>query len=177
MQVISTSLRSNCKPLIWKGEKDLKKKTAIEGYICIILFVAMTITMFIEVIARYIFSFSLPWTGELTRYLFIWFIFISASYAVTEKAHIKVESIHGILPNRLKGIANLLGTIIWLGLTVLITYLGINYALSMFGSTSTALKIPMGVVYLGIPIGYGLMSIRILIQLIRHFKSEEKRTV
>lgn len=168
LSVISTEM------LRIKEESSLNKRTPIEGYVCVLLFAIMTITMFIEVIARYIFNASQPWTGELSRYLFVWFIFISASYAAAEKAHIKVETIHELLPEKVKGIANTVGNCIWLGLTILVTYLGIDYAMSMFGSTSIALKIPLGIIYFGIPIGYGLMSIRIIIQIIKSFQSKEK---
>ncbi|GAA0335141.1 hypothetical protein GCM10008931_28420 [Oceanobacillus oncorhynchi subsp. oncorhynchi] len=152
-----------------------KKRAPIEGYICVLLFIVMTAVLFLEIIARYFFNASISWTGELSRYLFIWFIFISASYAVAERAHIRVESLHHLLPVKIRPIANIIGMIIWFGVTSLVTYLGIDYALTMMNSISAAMKLPMGLVYLGIPTGYGLMSLRLLFQiygLIRDLKSQ-----
>ncbi|GAB3042250.1 TRAP transporter small permease [Virgibacillus ainsalahensis] len=152
---------------------EKEKKRPIEAYISFFLFVIMTITMFVEVVARYIFSSSISWTGELTRYLFVWFIFISASYALAEKAHIRVEALNSLLPNKVRPFANLVGAVVWLAFSLFVSYLGVDYALTMFNSTSAAMNVPMGIIYLGIPIGYFLMSLRLIGQIINTIRGDE----
>ena len=123
----------------------------------------MTVIMFSGVIWRYVFNSSLIWAEELSRYLFIWFVFISASYAVISKAHIRVEALNMLVPLKIRPYVNLLGSFIWMLFCIYISYLGIQYAITLLNqnSTSAALNLPMGLVYLGIPIGYILMAIRI----------------
>lgn len=150
-----------------------KERKPIEGYICFALLLAMTLVMFVGVIFRYVFNASLSWSEELSRYLFIWFIFLSMSYAVTQKAHIRVESLNRIIPKKIRPYINIIGKIIWLGFGVFVTYLGIKYALTMNTSVSAAMKIPMSIVYLGIPLGYFLMSLRLLFQIVESIKNPE----
>lgn len=62
----------------------------------------------------------------------------------------------------------LLGGIIWLAFSLFVAYQGVKYALPMIqaGSKSPAMGVPTGIVYLGIPIGYFLMSVRLFVQII-----------
>ena len=150
-----------------------KKRRPLEGYICFALLITMTLVMFVGVVFRYVFNSSLSWSEELSRYLFIWFIFLSTSYAVTEKAHIRVESLNRVVPKKIRPYINIVGKIIWFALGLFVTYLGIKYAMTMNGSVSAAMKIPMSIVYLGIPLGYFLMSLRLLSQIIESIKNPE----
>ncbi len=51
---------------------------------------------------------------------------------------------------------NLIGSFVWMLFSLYISYLGFQYAFNLYkqNATSAALNLPMGVVYLGIPIGY-----------------------
>lgn len=148
-----------------------KKRRPIEAYISFSLLLSMTFIMFIGVIFRYVFNSSLSWTEELSRYMFIWFIFISTSYAVIEKAHIKVESLNRLIPEKIRPYTNIIGKIIWFVFSLFVSYLGVTYSMSMTASVSAAMKIPMSIVYFGIPLGYFLMSIRLLFQIIESIKN------
>lgn len=150
-----------------------KKRRPIEGYMSFVLLLTMTFVMFIGVIFRYVFNASLSWSEELSRYLFIWFIFISTSYAVTERAHIRVEALNKIIPKKIRPYMNIVGRIIWFAFSLFVTYLGVSYAMSMTTSVSAAMKLPMTLVYFGIPIGYFLMSIRLFVQIIQSIKNPE----
>ncbi|CAM4204219.1 TRAP transporter small permease [Lacicoccus alkaliphilus] len=146
-------------------------KKPIEAYVSLLLLAVMTVIMFAEVIARYIFNSSISWSSELVRYLFIWFIFISASYAVVEKAHIRIESIPMIIPTKIRPYTNLIGKFIWASLSIFVAYIGLQYSLTVWNSTSPALQWSMGLMYLGIPIGYFLMTLRLIKQLIVEIRS------
>lgn len=149
------------------------KRKPLEAYVCFVLLAVMTSCMTLEVTSRYLFGSSFVWAEELTRYLFIWFIFISASYAVIERAHIKADSFIAIFPLRIRPYISLVGTLIWIAFSLFVTYQGIIYALTLIdaGSKSPALGISTGIVYMGIPIGYFLMSLRLIVQVIGDFRT------
>ncbi|HEY4622298.1 MAG TPA: TRAP transporter small permease [Metalysinibacillus sp.] len=142
-----------------------QKRKPFEAYACFIILAVMTAVMFAGVVWRYVFNSSLVWSEELTRYLFIWFVFLSASYAVTTKSHIRVDALNMMIPVKIRKYVNLIGSIVWVGFSFFIAYLGVEYALNLLdqNTISAAIKAPMGIVYLGIPIGYSLMGIRIFI--------------
>ncbi|QGG53739.1 TRAP transporter small permease [Lysinibacillus pakistanensis] len=144
-------------------EKPMKKP--IEAYASFAILLIMTLVMFAAVVSRYVFNSSIVWAEELSRYLFVWFVFISASYAVITKAHIRVEALNMIIPKKIRPYVNLIGSFIWMLFSLYISYLGFQYAFNLYkqNATSAALNLPMGVVYLGIPIGYFLMAIRIFV--------------
>lgn len=154
-------------------EEKKRKRIPIEGYISIILLVAMTGIMFTGVIFRYVFNSSLSWSEELSRYLFIWFVFISMSYAVKEKAHIRVEALNRLIPKSIRPYINILGRIGWLVFAGFVTYLGVTYAMTMTNSVSAAIKLPMSLVYFGIPLGFFFMAVRLVFQIGESIKNPE----
>ena len=76
----------------------------LEEVIIIILLGLMVIIMGIQVFMRYVLAKSLPWPEELTRYLFIWFVFLGISYGIRYNIHIKVDIIETVFPNKSKGV-------------------------------------------------------------------------
>ena len=61
---------------------------------------AMTIITFVNVVMRYVFNASLIWGLELTLALFAWLVLFGMSYAVKVTAHLGVDAIINILPQR-----------------------------------------------------------------------------
>ncbi|MBM4763837.1 TRAP transporter small permease [Bacillus sp. B15-48] len=148
------------------------RKVPIEGYVCFILLMAISIVMGMEIVARYVFSNSFRWAGELSRYLFIWFTFVGASYAIIENSHIKIEALKMAFPEKVRPYLEMVGNILWFLFSVFIAYIGFKYSINLLGSnnTSTAMQIPIGIVYISIPIGYTLMAFRLLWLAIKEFK-------
>lgn len=65
-----------------------------------ILLGAMTIITFVNVVLRYVFNASLIWGLELTLALFAWLVLFGMSYAVKVTAHLGVDAVINILPQR-----------------------------------------------------------------------------
>lgn len=63
-----------------------------EEFILVILLLAMTLIMGIQVFTRYLLGNSLAWSEEITRYLFIWSGFISVSYCTKKCISIGMSS-------------------------------------------------------------------------------------
>ena len=63
---------------------------AEEGLIAFLL-AAMTLIIFGQVIARYIFNYSFVWAHELVTYLFAGLIFLGMAYGVRVGAHIGID--------------------------------------------------------------------------------------
>lgn len=149
-----------------------EKHESIEGYVSFILLLAMTIVMMMEVVARFIFQSSFQWSVELSRYLFVWFIFISASYAITQNTHIRIEGLNNLLPAKIRPYLVLIGNFLWVMLSLFVAYIGIKYSVDALnsGQISTVMRIPMGFIYLAIPVGYVLMALRLLLHEIKMVK-------
>lgn len=142
--------------------KHLKKT---EAYVGGILLAVMTVVMASEVVMRYFVGHSLIWAEELVRYLFIWFIFLGSSYCVPIRQHITVDLLVQVLPKKAASGIECITTALWILLCGVMTYLTSNYTMTVFlrGEVSTALHVPMWAIYLAMPTGFLLMTVRLII--------------
>lgn len=139
-----------------------------------------SILLFIQVVMRYIFSNSLAWSEELARFLYIWEVWLGIAYAAKNSAHFRVTLIFSVIKGKGELCLNLIILIVWMCFGLFFTYTGAQtvIAIAKFGQLSSAMRIPMWIPYLGIPVGAGLMSLRLLEQivtLLKDAKGKEKQ--
>lgn len=142
--------------------KHLKKT---EAYVGGILLAVMTVVMASEVVMRYFVGHSLIWAEELVRYLFIWFIFLGSAYCIPVRQHITVDLLVQVLPEKVAHGIECITTVLWTLLCGVMTYLTASYTMTVFlrGEVSTALHVPMWAIYLAMPTGFFLMTVRLII--------------
>jgi len=123
--------------------------------------------VFFQIVMRYVFSHSLSWTEELARYLFLWQVWLGASFAVKKRAHLKITVLTDSLSGLPKKRVELLALILWFSVSFFLAYSGGKLALLLLqrGQVSPAMRMPMGYAYASVPIGCSLMCIRLLEQL------------
>ncbi len=147
-----------------------------EEYLSVLLFSLMTVLIFLQIIFRFLLNASLDWTEELGRYTFIWLVYLSASLAVKRNRHIRVEIVEKLLPRKSSKWFGFLAELIWLLFSLTMVkqgYLVAKMNLQM-GQNSPSLYLPMGLVYAIIPIGFGLISLRVLQKIILRFKNNNQ---
>ena len=127
----------------------------IEEYLLVYSLVFNVILVFSQVIMRSIFNLSLSWSEELSRYIFIWQIWLGTSIAIKEDKHINVELIYQIVKSKkAKKIISIVGMLIWLGFSVFLVQSGTELAISMFkrNAISSGMRIPLYLIYVSLPI-------------------------
>jgi TRAP-type C4-dicarboxylate transport system permease small subunit len=72
----------------------------LEEFLMVIMLIAMTVIMGIQVFSRYIMGISLSWSEEITRYLFIWSAFLSVSLCTRKCISIKIDQFIKMFPPR-----------------------------------------------------------------------------
>lgn len=152
----------------------LKLANNIEEILSVILFTIMTVLIFLQILFREFAEFSLDWTEELGRYSFIWLVYISASLAVKHNRHLRIEVVEVLLPKKLSKWYTVFGYTIWLVFSLFMVKEGFYVAqhILVSGQTSPSVGLTMGYVYMIIPIGFTLISIRILQFIIRKIRFE-----
>ena len=133
-----------------------------EEWILVVIMLALSVVVFLQVVFRYS-GHSLSWSEELSRYLAIWATFLGASYGFRYGAHIGVEAFKTWLPFRARRIVDLIADLA----VVIISALMCKYAIEIivnthlkFGQVSPAMRMPMWIAYLAMPIGYAMMFLR-----------------
>ena len=140
----------------------------LEEYILVILSIFTVVIIFSQVVLRYIFSSSLPWSEEIARYAFIWMIYVGVSYGVKRQKHLSVDVITMLFNNKGKIIINMIANVLFLIFALVITYYGIDIV-GRITRESAALGIPMEYVYLALVVGMILTAIRLLQNIYKNY--------
>ena len=116
----------------------------------------------VQVVARYVFNHSIPWSEELARYVFIWQIWLGSSYCVKENRHIRIDIFTNHLSEGVRRIYEIVITVISMVFCAFLIYKGSEVVMMITNlhQTSPALKIPMQFIYICVPISCALMIIR-----------------
>ena len=125
----------------------------------VFLLVAMTLTVFSQVIARYIFEAPLSWSEELARFILIWLSMLSAAYAFKTKSHFALTILVSKLPNKHQKITSFCINIIVAIFFLIIFYYSVIFVHSVNGHIAPALQISMQIPYSSIIVASGLISI------------------
>jgi len=136
----------------------------LESYLCRTLLVTFVTLLFVQILSREIFGYSITWSEELSVYLFVWFVFLGSSYAAKLSAHNRVTFQYKWLPQKLSSFMELLSDLIWISFNSYFIYISYDFVfnrMNLFWKSQT-LGIPMKYIYLILPIAFTLMTIRIL---------------
>ena len=128
----------------------------------IAILAAMATMVFANVALRFLTDHSILWVEETSRYLMIWLTFLGAGLVLRHGGHIGIDT----LQERLPGVAPFVRSVIFallLAFFVAMAWLGVRYALLTWGQTTPVLGIPIGAVYLAMPIGFGLLILHLLL--------------
>lgn len=124
---------------------------------------AMFLVVVAQVFFRYVLNASLIWAEEAARYLLVLTTFVGAPVAMRRGAHIAVTLVVELLPpgarRAIETVAQALGCLVY---GVLIWY-GLALAAQNFDQASPALQLPLGAVYLMMPLA-GLLLVLQAIQ-------------
>lgn len=127
------------------------------------LFVAMIIITFLQVIFRYVFNNSLTWSEELARYLFVWATLLGAALAIKHQSHMAMDSLVAIFSLKVRKIVLVFSSILLITFSILITFSGYKLMLLAVKQKTTALEIPMPIIYVMFIVS-GLLMIYYIIQ-------------
>lgn len=148
----------------------------IEGYLCKFFLSFFVILLFFQVIMRTVFQNSLAWSEEASRFAFVWFSFLGASYAARLGAHNRVTFQFKLFPKIVGNVSQLIADGIWLIFNAIMTVKSIEVIRDMmeYPFYSPALDIPMQYVYMLFPFTFTLMSVRIIqVNILKHILKRE----
>ncbi|MCV6589650.1 MAG: TRAP transporter small permease [Marinobacterium sp.] len=134
-----------------------------EGFISLLL-VAMTLLVFAEVIARFVFSAGIHWAQEVTLLMAAWFVLFGASYGIKVGSHIGVDVFVKMLPKEATRFFTLLAIALCLFYCGLFLYGSWIYLGKMmkYGIELEDLPVPKWIPMSVLMIGFGLLVVRFL---------------
>ncbi|SHM21768.1 TRAP transporter small permease [Vreelandella subglaciescola] len=147
----------------------------IEKWIITVSILGMALLMSTHVVSSLIFNAGISGTYEVTEMLIVIITFVGVSYAARHARHISMSAIYEQLTGRLrKGLL----IIICIGTAALMFYfayksLGYVTTMQSRGRTSSALHIPMWIVYTSLPIGFTLAGVQYVLTAVRNMISKD----
>ena len=131
-------------------------RTAVQS-IVVVVFAAIVVVVFGQVVSRFVFNAPFSWSEELARYLQVWLIMLGAAACLRKGMHLSVDyAVHALRDSakRTLSLLSLTGILFFLGVVFVS---GVSLIVTTSSQRTPALQIPMYAVYLAIPVGSLLM--------------------
>jgi TRAP-type transport system small permease protein len=136
---------------------------AVNRAIIFLMMAVMATLVFVNVITRYIFNFSIIWAEEVSQYLMIWIAYLGAGLALREGRHVALEMLHDRLPVALgRKVRMVVGSLL-LAFLGAVTVLGFQFAVFVWNQETPVLNISLGIPSLAIPIGALLFALHLVL--------------
>lgn len=138
-----------------------KVLTVFEEWFLYLLVMVGLISLFVGVILRYEFSYTLAWSDEIVRDVIIYTTFLGCSLAIKNKSMITIDALVQLVP-RLKTPLTWVSHFSVLVFSVIIFYYGIVLSIQKYQTfqKSIILEVPFVALYLILPVMGFLMFIR-----------------
>ena len=134
----------------------------VNRWMVIVALAAMALMVFANVLLRFFTDNSILWVEEVSRYLMIWLTFLGAGLVLRYGGHVGIDTLQEALPRQAASI-RMLVFILLLGFFLFMTWVGVRYAVFAWGQTTPIMEVPIGAVYLAIPIGFILLIVHLLL--------------
>ncbi len=147
-------------------KKFVQVLNSIEEYTLGLTLLALALFACLQVFTRYLLNYSFTWFEELSQFACVFITFLGASLGIKYSTHFSMTAVVDRLPFRTRNIVSALVYLASALFFVIVAYYGIKHCSRQFryGNTSAALRLPMYVPYLSIPLFSGVMAFRCLVK-------------
>lgn len=133
----------------------------------------MLTVMAIQVISRYSLGIAVPWTDEVSRYLFLSEIFLGSVLALRYQEHIRITVVTDLLSPSLRRIAALLADLICIAVLVMMMGGAFNMMERTAGVFASTFDMSFSYLYLMQLIAAGLMILLLVEDIINRLRGLE----
>ncbi len=131
-----------------------------------ILVATMVFALTLQVFMRFVFSSSLAWTEELSRYSFIWSVYMGGVLAVKHSQHVRITAQFLIFPPKVRVAIMMFTDLLWIAVNFFIAYhscVALESAFE-FPEISPTMGIVKGYVEAMLPLSFMLMNMRLIMK-------------
>ena len=148
-----------------------------EELIAVIGLSAMTVITLVAVFFRYVLKDPIIWSEEAARYLMVWSTMLGISIATRQKAHLGIDIFISMAPKKIQRGLEIFSTLMMIVMFVFLTVISVVFIQSAIrtGNVSPMLRIPFYIIYLALPLGFGLGAIRSIQDLVDVIKGVDNK--
>lgn len=118
-----------------------------------------------QVGGRYLFGIGAVWIPDVTRFLFIWMVFLGTALMHLRGQHLMIDFVQVRLPARLRRAAEALIGLAMLALAIVLLLAGWRIAGIRMDIPYTGWEVPTGYAYLAVPVAAALIGVTSLANL------------
>lgn len=144
--------------------------THFEEIICGAFLVTMITLVILNVLLRYLFSYSIFWAEEVATICFVWCVFLGASATYKHKMDIGIDFLVNKTSARTQGVIRLLVLAILLILNGYIFYMAVVFTNIAWVKPTAVLGVSSGVVNSSLIVGFGLITLHTLRFVFEHLQ-------
>jgi TRAP-type C4-dicarboxylate transport system permease small subunit len=126
------------------------------------IFAAMCLVGLLQVFNRFVLNRSLSWSEEFQIYCHVWIVFLAIPIAYRYGAHMSVDSLRNMFPDRVKRIFDVFIEILWVWFAVSLTWLAWRVSEVAKLQSSPGLELPMNYVYYSMVVGGAYLLLVVL---------------
>lgn len=136
----------------------------MEEAILVFGIIVMIMLIFFQVASRFLLNYSLAWSEEFARYIFVWQVWLAVPYAVTKGRHIRLELFPDVLGSKGKFALDMIFFIASAGFFAFVSWHSVlvTQGVFMMGQVTPVMQIPKWICYLSVPIGSFLAVFRFI---------------
>ncbi len=146
-------------------------------WVLIGIFGLMVILVFGNVVLRYGFNYGIIFSEEVSRFLFVWMVFLGSVLMLHDNGHLGVHTVTKKLPLIGKKACKLISDVTVLACCVLMTYGGWKIVVLNMAYIAPVSGIPIGVVYMALlvcSIGMGVLLLGSIYRLLSGTMTEQE---
>lgn len=144
-----------------------------ERYLLLVFYTLVVAVIGVEVIRRFVLSFSSIWGEEIARFAFIYLTWVGASAGVKNRCHIRIDVIYTWIPDRhhvwlyiLADVATMVFAFIALYYSMIPIITSIN-----FDNVTDGLRINRSFFLAAVPLGFTMTMVRVMQNVVRDLKA------
>ncbi len=115
-------------------------------------------------------SSRVQWTGELSRWLWVWMVMLGLCESARLESHLKIDFIFHKMPARLASLHACFFTVAYLCAMLVIFYFSFQELLRSYKAMSSTLPLSNFYLYASVPVGFFFLSLRLFLRLLRQTK-------
>lgn len=143
-----------------------------EEYLCEALIAVMIFALSVQVLIRMTTGGAVSWAEELSRYCFVWAIYIGTSLAAKKAAHVRINAQFLYASIRTRLAFRMLADGIWMGFNIFFFYyscIAVHQAF-LFPEVTATMGIIKAYIEIIVPVGFALMTWRTVELYVRHWR-------
>jgi len=144
------------------------------SYLAKVMLAFVTLLIVVDVFCRYVLSFSLGWSEEVSLIVLVWICFITMSIGVKKRLHISVGLFINHLSENIRVILRKFIDLLILVFSVLLSIYGFKLTKNALAFTLSATGFPAAIVYAAIPVAGVVIVFNTLLNFFGILKMDEE---